>query len=99
MKHKLVNIWTTGKYNIYIGRTNSDFHWGNPFVIGPDCTRKESVEKFDKWFMDIDYQWIEPKRRKWMQDNLYILKYKTLGCFCYPLLCHGNILIREIKKL
>ena len=32
-------------------------------------------------------------------NDLHELKGKTLGCFCKPQPCHGDILIKLIEKL
>jgi hypothetical protein len=33
-----------------------------------------------------------------MVRNLFRLKGRTLGCFCKPLDCHGDILLKEANK-
>lgn len=68
-------------YDVYIGRPGP---WGNPFVIGSDGTREEVVEKYAEWLMSQP-ELVARVRRE--------LKGKVLGCWCYPELCHGNILV------
>ncbi len=67
-------------YDIYIGRPSK---WGNPFEIGKDGTRKEVIEKYKNWILG------QPN----LLDSLHELEGKTLGCFCKPKECHGDILI------
>lgn len=72
------------KYDVYIGRPSK---WGNPFVIGKDGTRKEVLEKYRQYILS------KPELLK----DLHELKGKTLGCYCKPLPCHGDIL-EELYK-
>ena len=93
------------RHDVYIGRKVAKFHYGNPFthkfsaiaeVVVP--TRKEAVNAFRNWIRGLEYQDVEPERRQWILDNLYNLKGKILGCYCYPKLCHGNIYIELIEN-
>lgn len=67
-------------YDVYIGRPSK---WGNPYVVGRDGNRHEVCEKY----------------RSFMQNNPQLLsevgelKGKTLGCWCAPKACHGDILM------
>jgi hypothetical protein len=74
-------------YDVYIGRgkcpsTGQPGIWGNPFVIGEHGTREEVVAKYADWIIK------QPEIIK----NLYLLKGKTLGCWCNVSPCHGEIL-------
>ena len=66
-------------YNIYIGRPSK---WGNPYVIGIDGNREEVIKKYRIYIID---KFGEEKIRE-------ELKGKILGCWCYPLPCHGDVL-------
>lgn len=67
------------KYDIYIGRPSK---WGNPFEIGKDGTREEVIERYRQYiFMDVK-----------LRRELGELKGKTLGCWCSPEACHGDVL-------
>lgn len=68
-------------YDVYIGRPSK---WGNPFVIGPDGTREEVIEKYEKWLLQ------QPE----LMASLHELKGKTLGCWCSPKACHGDVLVK-----
>ena len=68
------------KYDVYIGRPSK---WGNPFVIGKDGTREEVVEKYRDWILKNEY----------LMSCLPELKGKTLGCWCSPKVCHGDVLL------
>ena len=91
MKTTVVNIKTGGKYDEYIGRSSSPYHYGNLFIIGIHGNREEVCNKFDLWLRGIAYSHIEPKRRIWIIRNMSKLKGKILGCFCKPEDCHGDI--------
>lgn len=69
-------------FDIYIGRGSK---WGNPFKIGIDGTRAEVIVKYEQYIRNTPI----------LIESLYELKDKTLGCYCHPLPCHGDIL----KKL
>ena len=71
-------------YDIYIGRPSK---WGNPFQIGKDGTREEVIEKFRNWIIT------QPNLLK----DLHEIKGKTLGCWCKPKVCHGDILVELIE--
>ncbi len=68
------------KYDIYIGRPSK---WGNPFEIGKDGDREEVIKKYREWILTQED----------LLNQLYVLKGKTLGCWCYPLRCHGDVLV------
>ena len=72
--------WKKEPYDIYIGRQSI---WGNPFKIGPDGTRDEVIEKYRVWV----------KQQPMIMHSLKELKGKTLGCWCKPHACHGDVLV------
>lgn len=68
------------KYDVLIDRSTI---WGNPFVIGPDGTRDQVVEKYREYILS------KPE----LLSRLGELQGKVLGCWCVPKPCHGNVLI------
>lgn len=70
------------KYDVYIGRPSK---WGNPFRIGVDGTRTEVVQKYREWARNQ----VLP---------LHELRGKTLGCWCKPHVCHGDVLVELVEK-
>ena len=72
-------------YDIYIGRPSK---WGNPFKIGRDGTREEVLEKYRKYLLS----------NKQLLRDVFVLKGKTLGCWCKPKGCHGDILAEIADK-
>lgn len=81
------------KYDVYIGRANSycgllQSKWANPFVIGKDGTRKEVIAKYKEYILG------NPE----LMNSLHELEGKTLGCWCHPFACHGDVLIELVNK-
>lgn len=81
-------------YDVYIGRGSK---WGNPYSHKPSTiamfkvkNREESIRMYHKW--------ITRGKGKHLLNDLVELKGKTLGCYCKPKLCHGDILIKLIEK-
>lgn len=66
-------------YDVYIGRPSK---WGNPFQIGRDGSREDVVEKYRRWI----------HTKPDLLASLGELKDKVLGCWCKPLVCHGDVL-------
>lgn len=74
------------RFDVYIGRPSK---WGNPFPITPDRDREEVIEMYHVWVLD------KPE----LLRDLYQLKGKTLGCWCKPNACHGDVLARLADAL
>ena len=72
-------------YDTYVGRGSP---WGNPFVIGVHGDRTEVIAQYDEWI----------RGQSELLARLPELKGKTLGCFCAPKPCHGEVLIRLLKE-
>lgn len=96
----VVNI-KASKCTVYIGRSGKGKTsiWGNPYIIGMSipgvttkATRKQVIDQYEKLMIarinrDAGYWLTELKK----------LKGHTLGCFCKPHACHGDVLVRLIK--
>jgi hypothetical protein len=72
-------------YDVYIGRGSI---WGNPFVIGPDGDRDQVIRKYEKHLAGSPHLIV----------RLPELRGKTLGCFCAPQACHGDVLKRWAEQ-
>ena len=82
----------SSKFDVYIGRGDAGkCPWGNPFVMANQTTaeRKRVIAEYDKW---LDTQ---PN----LLARLPELVGKTLGCFCAPKECHGDVLVRRCNQL
>lgn len=67
---------------VYVGRPSK---WGNPFVVGPDGTRDEVIHQYEVMLQFTAHLMREAKRE---------LRGKHLVCWCAPLPCHADILLR-----
>ena len=56
------------------------------FVV---ASRDEAIESYRNWVLN------QPQLLK----DLHELKGKTLGCFCKPKSCHGDILVELVNKV
>lgn len=85
--------------DVYIGRAwNGPWGnwtaspWANPFKIPADGDRDEVIEKYDAWMR----QRLATEPGLW--DELMLLEGKTLGCWCAPGPCHGDVLVNLIEQ-
>jgi len=77
------------KTSEYVGRPTK---WGNPFIIGQEyqgciLTRELTLEAYEDWLLYSDEGFK-------IQLQLPELNGKDLVCWCAPLPCHGDILLR-----
>ena len=84
-KTVVVNI-NNESYDIFIGRPSI---WGNPYKIGKDGTRNEVIEKY--------YHYI--KSSNYLMSKIHRLRGRTLGCYCKPKPCHGDVLVKILEEL
>lgn len=88
MMTKVVNK-RTEKYDVYIGRGSP---FGNPFPIGINGDREEVIRKYRDYFykrLNTDVVF---------RQQVMGLKGKTLGCFCKPQACHGDIIVEYLEN-
>ena len=81
--------------DVYIGRKLTmggwnlpQSKWANPFTIKDHGSAEIVVEKYRKYLLD----------RQDLLDSLDELKGKTLGCWCKPGVCHGDVLVELIEQ-
>jgi hypothetical protein len=72
-------------YDVYIGRPSK---WGNPFVIGVDGDREEVIRLYEE----------HVRNNLGLLEDLHELKGAVLGCWCSPLPCHGEVLVKLVKE-
>lgn len=84
-------------YDIYIGRPSK---WGNPFThINDHKTKAEFIVSTREEAINSYKTWITIGEGQHLLKDLHELKGKTLGCWCKPKTCHGDILVELIKTL
>lgn len=71
-------------FDVYIGRGSK---WGNPFKISVDGDRKTVINLYREWIIH------QP-----VFNDIEELRGKTLGCFCHPLPCHGDVLVEFLER-
>ena len=82
-------------YDIYIGRLpDGEYNkWAYPKELRetfPEGTpRQEIIDAYEDYLLS----------NKELMNDLHELKYKTLGCWCKPKSCHGDILKKYVDKL
>lgn len=102
MGYKNLKEWMEKEDNIYIGRGGIVFidHarfpqrasvFANPFKVGRDGTNEEVAVKYRTHIMN------KIEKGEISLEELFALKGKNLGCWCYPRMCHGNILLELIE--
>lgn len=85
---KVVNVRKTKEWDVNIGRGSS---WGNPYAIGPDDDREEVIRKYKYDF--------ERGFLKGGKEDFRELAGKTLGCYCKPEACHGDVIAEYLNAL
>lgn len=82
-------------YDVYIGRAGKgqNGYFGNPFVLQPGEDRGSTLKKYEEYFYNRLSNDSEFKRR------IHELKGKTLGCFCKPHACHGDVIKKYLDLL
>ena len=84
MQTKVVNKYKD-KYDVYIGRGSK---WGNPYPITATQDRETVIAKYREYILS------KPE----LLRDLHELKGKTLGCFCKPKPCHGDVLVELLNQ-
>lgn len=102
-KYNNLKEWINDDNNYYIGRNRvviidkqrypdelSEF--ANPYKISDNMTRKQVIKKYETYIIR------KLNKNISLVKKLLKLDGKNLGCWCYPEPCHGDILIKLIKK-
>lgn len=96
--------WMETSGNVYIGRRGvlildgrrfpeKDSIFANPFKIDAIHDRTAVIEQYRSYIIDRLQK--EPD----LVEELRKLKGKTLGCWCHPERCHGDVLIDLINQI
>lgn len=92
--------WMADPQNVYVGRRGVVFIDGtrfppesspfaNPFKVDKSTTRDQAVEKYREYI-------VQKLANK--ELDLETLRGKTLGCWCKPDNCHGNVLVDLLSQ-
>lgn len=77
-------------------RIDRKTRFGNPFKLDEDggsYTREESIDKYRDWFKD------KIENDEQFKEAVHELKGKTLGCWCKPQPCHGDVIADYLNNL
>lgn len=75
-------------YDVYIGRPSK---WGNPFSHKSGTLARYKVSSIGEAIKQYEI-WVQAQPS--LMVALHELKNKTLGCWCKPGPCHGDILAK-----
>ncbi len=77
-------------FDVYIGRPSE---FGNPFRVMGENTRASAIEQFEAYARRaVD---TNPRAR----TAIASLYGKTLGCWCAPKACHGDVLLKLAAEI
>jgi hypothetical protein len=98
----IVNLYKS-KYDVYIGRRGkgNDGYFGNPVIIGRKCPVCSKIHDDGGATLPCYEQYVRSRINTdpEFRSRVKALKGKTLGCFCKPKPCHGDILKKIIYDL
>lgn len=77
-------------FDVYIGRPGP---WGNPFSLTNEKDRQRVIEKYRTWILE------EIRCGRLKEEKVRALFGKTLGCWCAPKACHGDVLLEIAERL
>lgn len=91
---KLVNMSRHGREGVTpIDRST---RFGNPFRLekdGGEYSREGSIEAYREWFSEKVEN--DPEFRQAVEN----LRGKTLGCWCKPKACHGDVVVEYLHSI
>ena len=67
--------------------------WANPFREGGDISRQGTIDLYESLMRER----LARSPRFWTRQ-LRALRGKRLGCWCKPLPCHGDVLVKLFKE-
>jgi hypothetical protein len=88
-------------FDVYIGRPSP---WGNPYSHKSDAavdvrnlvgSREEAIDAYEYRLRIL----LEEDREFMIEKFFKPIAGKTLGCWCHPKPCHGEVLIKICKEL
>jgi len=94
MQTKVVNIYKE-PFDVYIGRAGKgkSGYFGNPIVLQKEEPRGATIERYKEYFYN------RLKTDNEFKSRIEELAGKTLGCFCKPQACHGDVIKEYLDGL
>ena len=99
-KTKVVNL--SEEYDVYIGRAGrgNKGYFGSPIIMGKACPECGDIHRAN--IQTIPCYTVYALRRMKsdpvFNSKVKDLKGKTLGCFCKPKACHGDVLVNLAEQ-
>ena len=85
--------------DVYIGRRFTmgqwdlpESIWANPYKVKEYGSEEKVCELYETYMRE------RLNKEPTLREQLQLLKGKTLGCWCKPKMCHGDILVKLIKE-
>lgn len=85
-------------FDVYIGRAGKGQtgYFGNPFRLDPTKPRSEQSDVLDQYrAYFLNRVETDPEFRR----RVLALEGKTLGCFCKPAGCHGDVIAEWVNAV
>ena len=96
MATRVVNL-RVNEFDIYIGRASprksligSVFH--NPFALNTYAIKSPAEQRFYSLLAFAQYFYTKLNEEPEFLRQVLALRGKTLGCWCKPLACHGDVI-------
>lgn len=90
---KVVNLYKE-PYTVYIGRAGKgkDGYFGNPIPLKSGEPRGSTIEKYKEYFNE------RILNDEIFKQRILSLRDETLGCFCKPNACHGDVIAEYVNN-
>lgn len=82
-------------FDVYIGRGSK---YGNPFTHLKNTTAPYPVDSREDAIRAYEFWIQEPAQSELLELAKVELKGKVLGCWCSPLECHGDVLLKLVNE-
>ena len=101
MNTRVVNM-RTDHYDVYIGRPGRGMTgiFGNPYPVGKMCRRCGEFHENRESTLPCFRMYFEEKITNDRAFRLQVMRLrgKTLGCFCKPARCHGDVIVEWLER-
>lgn len=98
--YKDLEEWLVDPNHVYIGRDMTHYvpgavgsKWQNPFKLD-DQGRDVCTEKYKQYLLNDQTKY----DGKTLLESIEELRGKTLGCWCKPEQCHGDVLVQILMR-
>ena len=89
---------------VYVGRACagwSESPLGNPFRVGPSCSRQAAIARYRGWLWGVVQARSGPawEALLGLVSRVQAGESVVLGCWCSPLPCHGEVIASAVQWL